>query len=115
MLLPSSMGTCYDNIPALFRPPGTFAIRRDVFFKAGAYVNGLEHSENTELGRRITSYCIRNDLAVACVMEPLVHYNREYRFDPKNNKLFEQLLVSNKYMLENHGDALRSRTPQIRI
>lgn len=108
IVLPKPMGAWYRNVQALFAPPGTFAIRRDVFFEAGGYALGMEQSENTELGRRVVEFCNVHDLEVAVVGEPLIRYHRWREFSPSNVQLFWHLKESNKYMLRKHEAALRS-------
>lgn len=108
VVLPRQFSASYADQKVLFYPPGTFTVRRDIFHAVGGYVESLAQGENTELGRRLVSYCTKHQLRIASISRPLILYHRDRTFDSTNQTLFRNYLQSATYMLQYHAEALRS-------
>jgi hypothetical protein len=112
VILPHYRGPMYGSNAVLFRPPGTFALRRSIFSAVGGYAEVLSFSENTELAMRVVPYCSQNDFRIVSIPEPLVYWHRAPERKAKKKEEFETLLNSAHFILKQHGADLRSRFPR---
>ncbi len=84
---------------------GTFAVRRGVFEAVGGYAPGLQHSENTDLGLRLVSYCRATGWGIVASDDPLliVHV-------PDDRRDYSSVrLDATRYMLDHHGSILATQ------
>ena len=87
---------------------GTFSVRRDLLTASGGYRDGLRHSENTDLGWRLTDELRRVDAAATWTDEYLVVVNAVRKRVPP-----AVLLESAGLILQDPPDALLNNRSEL--
>lgn len=105
--LPQGRRALVDNHSCLFRPPGVFALRRELFEAVGGYAEGLVYGENTELVMRLVSHCKQEGAQVVSIAKPLVLYYKQLLDRSKAHENYKVRLESIEYILNRHGDNFR--------
>lgn len=105
-LLPKPSGPELQNTTSLFLA-GSFAVPRHLFLELGGYWEELVHSENTELGIRLTAACAQRGLRVEPVLRPLAVYHREVE-PPATIERLRGQLASSERLLQRHAAIWRS-------
>jgi glycosyltransferase involved in cell wall biosynthesis len=110
--LPHKLGPIYKDFSGIFAPPGTFALRTDIFKELGGYTPELRYSENTDLALRLTSELKTRNLQISCIFKPLVIYHRQPLRWARSEKSFSNRLFGAKYFLEHHGARYLKESPR---
>ncbi len=102
------LGPAFGSIDGVFFP-GMFAVRRSLFAEVGGYAVGLELSENTELGLRLTaaSAARHGQVSARAHHEELL----TVRLPPdgtSNAYSDARRFASALYLLDRHGEQLRA-------
>ena len=105
---PEQLGPEFYSNHIIFLP-GLFAVRREVFERAGGYDESLRYSENTELGLRLTAAASELGYNVRAMNDPLITV-----FQPTSGSsqsyTDSRRLQSARRMLEVHATTL-AKTP----
>jgi len=91
---------------------GSFAVRRPILERAGAYDPRLRFSENTEFGMRLMAARREMGFTTARVRRPLVLYNRMGGSSGSSPVELEERLAAGRLILEKHEDSFR-RDPRL--
>jgi glycosyltransferase involved in cell wall biosynthesis len=102
IVLPRKMGALFEHQEGLFAPPGTFALRRELFETVGGYVEGLPFSENTELAIRLIPHCIDEGWSIVSLAKPLVLYHKQPFDESKAHTNYKVRSESVAYVLARH-------------
>jgi glycosyltransferase involved in cell wall biosynthesis len=112
LILPRNLGPMYHHQKSLFHPPGTFAIRRELFESIGGYKEEIAFSENTELAMRLVPYCESNGWKIESLAKPGIRYYRHPARHAKTERDFKELLQAAEVILTHHGEELRKKFPR---
>jgi glycosyltransferase involved in cell wall biosynthesis len=111
--LPRNMGKLFNNQQCLFRPPGVFAVHRDLFDAVGGYAEELQYGENTELMIRLISRCKSVGGIVVSIGKSLVIYNKQPSDKSKIHTHQEARLKSTEFVLARHVEKFREDHPAL--
>lgn len=106
--LPRNLGPIYDGQTGLFLA-GSFAVRRELFVRAGGYAECLSFAENSELAMRLIPICLRGGYSVEAVFKPLLIYH-----DSRPRRAYEDpggRLQAAEYILQIHGERYLTLLP----
>jgi glycosyltransferase involved in cell wall biosynthesis len=78
LVTPEPRGDSFGGIACLFLA-GTFMVQRDVFEKAGGYLDGLTYGENTDLGMHIGDIVRREGLSARHSCDPILVVRAKHR------------------------------------
>lgn len=109
--LPLPRGPFLGNQTIRYAPPGTLAVRRELFLAVGGYAEALRYAENSELVFRLVPACLERGLGVAVVDRPLVVYHRDPTAWRSSEAAFASIRQAAEYILEHHGERLRTIYP----
>lgn len=101
---PNSKNALHQGITCRFNG-GSFLIKASLFQAVSGYDRNIKAGQHTELGLRITTYIIQNNLKAACLEAPLISV-----FDhtgPKIRQDHQAVFEGSKYFLEKHGSNLQ--------
>jgi glycosyltransferase involved in cell wall biosynthesis len=112
LVLPRNLGPMFHHQKSLFHPPGTFAIRRELFELIGGYKEEIAFSENTELAMRLVPHCESNGWKIESLAKPGIRYYRHPARHAKTERDFKDLLQAAEVILTHHGEELRKKFPR---
>lgn len=88
---PKQLGPLYAGIVGIYNA-GAYAVRRDVFLKAGGFDSSIKFGENYDLGVRLSHRITSHGFTV----RPLLLYNKEVK---QTKTVLENKITSKKTML----------------
>lgn len=110
VLLPRALGPLYGH-QELSYLAGTLAARRDLLESIEGYAEPMSFAENAEMAMRLVPACLARGLQVAAVDRPLVIHYRAASAWVGGRSAFERMRAGAEYILEHHGERMRSAYP----
>jgi len=104
-VVPGDLGPVYYNKTARFAPPGTFAMKRELFEEIGGYDHELAHAENTELAHRLLAQVVERGLTVGSTPKVLINYEQCRPTASRSD--YQARLFGAQTILERHGERYR--------
>jgi glycosyltransferase involved in cell wall biosynthesis len=104
-LSPRDLGPVYDGVKGRFNPPGTFALRREIFDAIGGYEASLAFAENTDLTHRLVAYLRGSAWRIRTVDASLVVWHFERGIGSQHS--FREQLHAAEHILRRYGPTYR--------